>query len=145
MSHVPYRAASGIVVDMLSGQVPASFQLIPNVWAQLTEGSIRPIAVASRERSLALPDVPTMAEQGLPDFESFAWFGLLVPKGTPKPIIDTLHSHVSRVMSDPAVRKRMVEIGADPAQSTPEEFRKLIAAEVTKWGEVIKDAKITVD
>jgi len=145
MNHVPYRAATNIVVDMMSGQVPASFQLIPNVWSRLSAGDIRPIAVASRERSLALPDVPTMAEQGLPEFESSAWFGLLVPKGTPKPIVDRLAGLISKIMADPTIRKRMIEIGADPAQSTPDEFRALISSEVEKWRTVIKDANITID
>jgi tripartite-type tricarboxylate transporter receptor subunit TctC len=145
MNHVPYRAATNIVVDMLSGQVPTSFQLIPNIFTQLTTGDIRPIAVTSRERSLALPDVPTMAEQGLPNFESFAWFGLLVPKGTPKPIVDRLSDLISKTMDDPNVRKRMIEIGADPAKSTPQEFKDLISSEVVKWRGVIKDANIAVD
>jgi len=145
MNHVPYRAATNIVVDMMSGQVPTSFQLIPNVWSRLSAGDIRPIAVASRERSLALPDVPTMAEQGLPEFESAAWFGLLVPKGTPKLIVDRLAGLISKIMADPAIRKRMIEIGADPAQSTPEEFRALISSDVAKWRTVIKDANITIE
>lgn len=145
MNHVPYRAATNIVVDMLSGQVPTSFQLIPNIFSQLKTGDIRPIAVASRERSLALPDVPTMAEQGLPDFESFAWFGLLVPKGTPKPIVDRLSDLIGKTMDDPNVRKRLIEIGADPAKSTPQEFKDLISSQIVKWRGVIKDANITVD
>ena len=145
MNHVPYRAATNIVVDMLSGQVPTSFQLIPNVLSQLTAGDIRPIAVTTPERSLALPDVPTMAEQGLPNFESFAWFGLLVPKGTPKAIVDRLSGDISKTMDDPNVRKRFIEIGADPAKSTPEEFKQLISSQVAKWREVIKDANITAE
>lgn len=145
MNHVPYRAATNIVVDMMSGQVPTSFQLIPNVWSRLSAGDIRPIAVTSRERSLALPDVPTMAEQGLPAFESFAWFGLLVPKGTPKPIVDRLAGLIGKIMADPTIRKRMIEIGADPAQSTPDEFRALISSEVAKWRTVIQDANITIE
>ncbi|MCK9914410.1 tripartite tricarboxylate transporter substrate binding protein [Microbacteriaceae bacterium K1510] len=145
MNHVPYRAATNIVVDMMSGQVPTSFQLIPNVWSRLSAGDIRPIAVTSRERSLALPDVPTMAEQGLPEFESFAWFGLLVPKGTPKPIVDRLAGLIGKIMADPTIRKRMIEIGADPAQSTPDEFRALISSEVAKWRTVIQDANITIE
>ncbi len=145
MNHVPYRAATNIVVDMLSGQVPTSFQLIPNIYSQLTAGDIRPIAVTSRERSLALPDVPTMAEQGLPNFETFAWFGLLVPKGTPQPIVDRLSDLIGKTMDDPNVRKRLIEIGADPAKSTSQEFKNLISSEVVKWRDVIKDANITVD
>lgn len=145
MNHVPYRAATNIVVDMLSGQVPTSFQLIPNIYSQLTSGDIRPIAVTSRERSLALPDVPTMAEQGLPNFETFAWFGLLVPKGTPQPIVDRLSDLIGKTMDDPNVRKRLIEIGADPAKSTSQEFKNLISSEVVKWRDVIKDANITVD
>ena len=145
MNHVPYRAATNIVVDLLSGQVPTSFQLIPNIFSQLSTGDIRPIAVTSRERSLALPNVPTMAEQGMLDFETFAWFGMLVPKDTPKPIVDRLSDLIGKIMDDPDIRKRLIEIGADPAKSTPQEFKDLISSEVVKWRGVIKDANITIN
>lgn len=140
MSHVPYRSSPGLVVDLVSGQVPTSFQNIPNVISQLRSGDIRAIAVAGRERTLALPDTPTMAEQGVPDFDSFLWLGLLAPKGTPKPITDRLATEIGKIMSDPAVRKRMIEIGVDPVQSTPQELRAFISAEVIKWRTVITEA-----
>lgn len=142
MVHVPYRSSPGLIVDLVSGQVPTSFQNIPNIISQLGSGEIRAIAVASRERTLALPNTPTMAEQGVPDFESFLWLGLLAPKGTPKPITDRLYTEISKIMGDPAVRKRMIEIGVDPVQSTPQELRAFISAEVTKWRTVISEAGV---
>jgi tripartite-type tricarboxylate transporter receptor subunit TctC len=141
--HVPYRGAGQLTVDLVSGDVPASFQLIPNVASQLQAGQIKPLAVTSKQRSKALPNVPTMAEAGISDLESFAWFGLLVPKGTPKPIVDRLHSEVVKIMSDPAVQKRMIDIGADPIYTSQAEFKALISSEVIKWHNLIKEAGIS--
>jgi len=141
--HVPYRGAGQLTVDLVSGDVPASFQLIPNIASQLQAGQIKPLAVTSKQRSKVLPNVPTMAESGISDLESFAWFGLLVPKGTPKPIIDRLHGEVVKIMSDPAVQKRMIDIGADPVYTSQAEFKALISSEVIKWRNLIKEAGIS--
>jgi tripartite-type tricarboxylate transporter receptor subunit TctC len=140
--HVPYRGAGQLTVDLVSGDVPVSFQLIPNVASLLQAGQIKPLAVTSKQRSKALPDVPTMAEAGISDLESFAWFGLLAPKGTPKPIVDRLHIEVVRIMSDPAVQKRMIDIGADPVYSSQDEFKTLISSEIIKWQTLIKETGI---
>ncbi|WP_035726608.1 Bug family tripartite tricarboxylate transporter substrate binding protein [Bradyrhizobium murdochi] len=141
--HVPYRGAGQLTVDLVSGDVPASFQLIPNVASQLQAGQIKPLAVTSKQRSKVLPNVPTMTEAGISDMESFAWFGLLAPKGTPKPIVDRLHSEVVKIMSDPAVQKRMIDIGADPVHTSQAEFKALISSEVIKWRNLIKEAGIS--
>ncbi|WP_108517069.1 Bug family tripartite tricarboxylate transporter substrate binding protein [Bradyrhizobium algeriense] len=143
LRHIPYRAAGPLALDLVSGDVPASFQLIPNIAGQLQAGKLRPLAVTSKQRSKALPNVPTMAESGISDLESFAWFGLLVPKGTPKPIIDRLHQEVVKIMSDPTVQKRMVDIGADPIYTTQAEFKALISSEVIKWRTLIKETGIS--
>jgi tripartite-type tricarboxylate transporter receptor subunit TctC len=143
MVHVPYRAAGQLVMDLTSGDVPASFQLIPNITSQLQGGQIKPLAVTSKQRSRALPNVPTMAESGISDLESFAWFGLLAPKGTPKPIVDRLHSEVVKIMSDAAVQKRMIDIGADPVHTSQAEFKALISSEVVKWRTLIKEAGVS--
>lgn len=145
MRHVPYRAAGQIVVDMMSGDVPVSFQLLANVVSQVHDGKIRPISVMATKRSRALPDIPTMAEQGVPGLESAAWFGLLVPKGTPQPIRDRLNKEIVKVLADPKVQKLLLEIGAEPTSSTPEEFKALIASETVKWRDLIKAMNIKPD
>jgi tripartite-type tricarboxylate transporter receptor subunit TctC len=145
LQHVPYKVAGQFVVDLMSGDIQSSFQLIPNVLSQLKTGKIKAIAVMSKERSKALPDVPTMAEQGVPNLESAAWFGLLAPKGTPQPIIDRLHGEVVKATSDPEVRSRLLDIGADPASSSPAEFKALMAEESLKWRDLIKSMNIKAD
>jgi tripartite-type tricarboxylate transporter receptor subunit TctC len=129
----------------MSGDIQSSFQLIPNVLSQLKAGKIKAIAVMSKQRSKTLPDVPTMAEQGVANLESAAWFGLLAPKGTPQPIIDRLHSEVVKAMNDPEVQKRLLEIGADPASSSPAEFKALMTEESSKWRDLIKSMDIKAD
>ncbi len=145
MRHVPYRTAGQIVVDMMSGDVPASFQLLPNVISQIRDGKIRTVSVMGAARSKAMPEVPTMAEQGVTGLESAAWFGLLVPRGTPQPIKDRLNKEVVKVLDDPAVQKLLIEIGADPTSSTQQEFKDLITKETVKWRELIKAMNIKPD
>ena len=142
MKHVPYRGAPPIIVDLISGDVPVSFQNIPNVLAAIQAGQVRPLAVTTNKRNPALPDVPTMEEAGLKGFESYAWFGLLAPKGTPAAIVERLNKETLKALADPAMRKRMIEIGAEPSPTSPAEFKALIAAEVVKWRKIIQDANV---
>jgi len=142
MKHVPYRGAPPIVVDLISGDVPVSFQNIPNVMAPITSGQVKPLALTGKSRSPALPNVPTMEEAGLKGFESYAWFGLLAPKGTPAAIVERLNRETVKALADPALRKKMVEIGAEPSPTSSAEFRAMIAAEVVKWRKVIEDGKV---
>ena len=146
MKHVPYRGAPPIVVDLISGDVPVSFQNIPNVMAPIGTGQVKPLAVTTKKRSSVLPDVPTMEQAGLKDFESYAWFGLLAPKGTPAAIVERLNRETVRALNDPGLRKRMIEIGAEPSPTSPAEFKTLISAEVVKWRKVIEAAGVpTID
>jgi tripartite-type tricarboxylate transporter receptor subunit TctC len=145
MTHVPYRVTAQLVSDLVAGEVPLGFQLVPNVLGQIKAGNIRPIAVASNKRLTALPDVPTAAEVGVKGYESAAWFAFLAPRGTPRPIVDKLHAEVVAAMNDAAVRARFAEFGAEPMATTPEELARFISAEIAKWREIITRAGITAD
>jgi tripartite-type tricarboxylate transporter receptor subunit TctC len=145
MTHVPYRVTAQLVSDLVGGQVPVSFQLLPNVIGQLRGGQLRALAVASDKRLPALPDVPTAAEAGVKGYNSAAWFAFLAPRGTPRPIVDRLYREIAAAMADPAVRSRFTEFGAEPLASTPEELGRHISAEIVKWREIITTAAITLD
>src|SRR2546428_2388521 len=145
MTHVPYRVTPQLQSDLVAGEVPVSFQLLPNVIGALRAGQVRALAVANATRLAALPDVPTAAELGVKGYESSAWFGFVAPRGTPRPIVDKLHAEVVAAMADRAVRERFVEFGAEPMSTTPEELARFILAEVAKWREIITKAGIRID
>ena len=142
MRHVPYRGVPPIIVDLISGEVPVAFQNIPSVLAPISTGKVKPLALTTKKRSALLPDVPTLEQEGLKDFESYAWFALVAPKGTPAAIVERLNKETVRALADPALNKRMIEIGADPSPTTQAELKTLIATEVVKWRKVIEDAKL---
>jgi len=143
MTHVPYRSGSQLALDLVTGDVPVSFQLIPNVIAQINSKEAKPLAVTTRQRSKTLPDVPTMAEAGVANYESYAWFGLAAPKGTPAPILARLSEAVKETMADPLVQKRLLEIGVEPTMSSPDAFKSFVSSEIVKWTKIIKDAGIS--
>jgi tripartite-type tricarboxylate transporter receptor subunit TctC len=142
LKHVPYRGAPQVVTDLISGVVPITFQNIPSVLGPLQTGQLRAIAITTKTRSKLLPDVPTMDQSGLKGFESYAWFAMLAPKGTPQPIVERLHKELIRALTDPALSKRMIEIGAEPAPMSRDAFRKLIADEVVKWRQILTAANV---
>ena len=145
MTHIPYRVTSQLQSDLIAGEVPVSFQLMPNVISALRAGQVRALAVANATRLPALPDVPTAAEVGIRGYESSAWFGFVAPRGTPKPVIDRLNAEVAAAMADPAVRSRFVEFGAEPLTTTPDELARYISSEVVKWRELIAKAGIKLE
>jgi tripartite-type tricarboxylate transporter receptor subunit TctC len=112
------------------------------VLAPISTGKVKPLALTTKKRSALLPDVPTLEQEGLKDFESYAWFALVAPKGTPAAIVERLNKETVRALADPALNKRMIEIGADPSPTTQAELKTLIASEVVKWRKVIEDAKL---
>jgi tripartite-type tricarboxylate transporter receptor subunit TctC len=142
--HVPYRNISQYTTDLLAGTVPLGFQWLPNVSGPLASGGARALAVTSAQRMPALPDVPTAAEAGIKGYESSGWLALFAPRGTPQPIIARLHKEVAAAMQDPDVRRRFVELGAEPTASTPQELAKFVASELDKWRDVIVRANIPV-
>ena len=145
MTHVPYRVTSQLQSDLIGGEVPVSFQLMPNVLGALKAGQVRALAVANATRLPALPDVPTSAEVELKGYESSAWFGLVAPRGTPRPIVDKLNAEVAAAVADPAVRTRFVEFGTEPLTMSPEEMGRYISSEVVKWRDIITKAGIKAE
>jgi len=142
-THVPYKGAAPSVTDLIAGQIDGVVDNPPTVLAHIKAGSIRALAVAGRERLSVLPDVPTAAEAGLPDWEASSWFGLVAPAGTSKAIVDRLHAEVVKAVKSPRIQK-MRDRGMRIVGDTPKEFGDLIVAERKKWGEIITSAHITV-
>ncbi len=142
LKHVPYRGAPQAVADLIKGDVPVAFQNIPSVLGPLGTGQIKALAITTKTRNKVLPDLPTMQEEGVKDFESYAWFGILAPKGTPQPIVERLHKELIKALTDPVLSKRMIEIGAEPTPTSREEFKKLITTEVVKWRKVLEAANV---
>jgi tripartite-type tricarboxylate transporter receptor subunit TctC len=141
-THVPYRNIAQYGPDLISGAVPLGFQWLPNVSGPLGAKGARPLAVASKTRMAALPDVPTTAEAGLPQYEASGWFAMLAPRGTPKPIVEKLNHELAAAAQDPGVRQRFAEQGADLKVLPPDESVKFFADEIEKWRNVIVKAGI---
>jgi tripartite-type tricarboxylate transporter receptor subunit TctC len=140
MTHVPYKGGAGpAVADVIGGHVELMFSTISSAIQHVKDGRLKALAVTTKERVPSLPNVPTMLEQGYPNSISSSWQGVLVPAGTPRPIVEKIHAAVVHAMSDAKVRERFMESGVIPVTSkSPEEFKVYIAAETKKWGEVIK-------
>nr|WP_245152307.1 tripartite tricarboxylate transporter substrate binding protein [Allopusillimonas soli] len=145
MLHVPYKGATPALNDVLAGNVSLGFMTSLGALPHMQAGKLRPIAVASPHRLADLPDVPTMAEAGLPDFDVVSWNGLAAPSGTPKPIIDKLNKEVNSILAMPDVRQRLKSLGAEPVGGTPEAFKAYVNAEIEKWGVVARKANISLD
>ena len=144
MIHVPYPGAPPILSALLSGDVPVSFQNIPTVQGLVSKGKLKALAVTTKQRSKLLPDVPTLQEAGLKDFESYAWFGLVAPKGTPPAIVEQLNKAVLASMAEPEFHNRFLTIGAEPSPTSPAEFKALISADVVKWRKLILDTGVPI-
>jgi len=142
--HVPYKGIAQGVTDLVGGQVSMTFDLA-TVLPYVKDGRLRAIAVANGARSSALPDVPTIAEAGVPGYEASAWYGLFAPAGTPRETVGRLNAEAVKVLRRPEVRQRLIGMGAEPAGGTPEEFAAYIASEIKKWSKVIEAAKIRLD
>lgn len=145
LTHVPYKGGAPAMTDVIGGQVPVMFINQDAALPQVKAGKLRILAVASTERNPAYPDTPTIAESGFPGFSAVSWFGLSVPAGTPKPIIDKLHAEAVKALQNPEFKKRMEDNGFIVVGSTPDEFTAFVAAETEKWGDVIKKSDIKAE
>jgi tripartite-type tricarboxylate transporter receptor subunit TctC len=144
MVHVPFSNPGNATTNLISGEIQLMFQLIPGIAGQVKGGRVRAIGVMAPQRSPALPDVPTMAELGAPKLLSSTWFALLAPKGAPAAALERMNAVANEVLADAAVKKRLSEIGASPLGGTPRQLADHLAAEIEKWGRVVRDAKIQV-
>lgn len=145
MTHVPYVSPAVATQDLLGGRTQLMFQLMTGIEQHVRAGKVHAICVASPRRSTALPNVPTCADAGLKGFESSAWFGILTPKGTPKDIVAKLNRDINDIIADPAVNKRLVEMGVEPMGGSIADFQRYLASEMKKWGEVVRVSGARLD
>jgi len=142
MVHIPYKGGAPAAADVIAGHLPMMFEMGYAAMPSVKAGKIRALAVTSSKRLPLLPDVPTMAEAGLPGFESVNWQGVVVPAGTPRAIVDRLNREFNAILAMPEQRDAILATASEPAGGTPEEFADLIRREIPKWAEVVKAAKI---
>jgi tripartite-type tricarboxylate transporter receptor subunit TctC len=142
--HVPYRGAAPAMNDLVSGQIPMLFDNMPAIHPQALAGAIRPLAVAGAARSPLFPELPTMAEAGVPGFEASSWFGLVAPAKTPPEVMKILTDAVTKVLRDPDLAKKLADVGAEPGSLSGSEFGAYLHAEADKWGKVVKDANVVI-
>jgi tripartite-type tricarboxylate transporter receptor subunit TctC len=142
MQHVPYKGGGQAIIDVIAGQIPLVIIGMTAATPHVRAGRLRAIFTTGAKRSFAFPDVPTVAEQGFPGFAADAWYGLLAPARTPRPIIDKLHAEVVRIMKLPESKERLGNVGFEIVASTPEEFAKLIRDEIPKWTKVVREGGI---
>jgi len=136
--HVPYKGSTGARNDILSGQIQILFDSVPTMAPQIKAGMVRALGTSGKMRSPILPDVPTMAEAGVPDFNATLWVGFMAPAGTPKPIIDKLHDEITKILRRPDIKQAWEKTGATPIVMTQPEFKSFMEAQVAKWADVIK-------
>ncbi len=141
MEHIPYRGAN--LTDVMSGVVPVGIQNAGAAMPFVRDGRVRGLAITSPKRAAAAPDLPTVAEQGFPGFEALSWFGILAPRGTPRPILDKVHAAALKVVADPELKPKFVALGLEPIGGTPAEMKATMERDIPKWAKVIADANIT--
>lgn len=142
MTHVPYKGGSPSVLAIMSGEAQLNFATLPAVVPQIRGGKVRAIALASKQRNPAVPDVPTMAEWGVNDFEVGTWSALIAPKGVPAEVVQKVNAAVAAILNDPVVRQRLIDDGAEVSTMTPAELGTFMKAENVRWVKVVKDAGV---
>jgi tripartite-type tricarboxylate transporter receptor subunit TctC len=145
MVHVPYKGSPQGIADLIGGQVQVMFDNLTSISAHVRSGKVRGIGVSSVRRSLIFPDIPTIAEAGVPGYETNAWGGIVVPVGTPKAVVMKLNTEINKALRSPALKERYAAIEAEPAGGTPEEFAELVRKDTVKWADVIKKSGAKLD
>jgi len=145
MTHIPFKGMGAAYTDMLAGRIQASFPSIISVLPHLKTGKLRAIAVSSRQRAASLPDIPSVQETGVPDFDVSNWYGLFAPVGAPRAVIDRVHREVTAILKTAEMQKRMAADGSDGVGNTPAEFAAHVKAESARWTEVIRKSNIKAD
>jgi tripartite-type tricarboxylate transporter receptor subunit TctC len=145
MVHVPYRGAGPAVQDLIAGNIQLMFDSIPSSAAAVRSGLLRPLAVTTAKRVGAYPDLPTVAEAGVPGFDIATWYAIWAPPRTPAPIVARLQQAVAAAVAVPEVRERLAVLGADPVADTPEAFAAFCRSEYDRWGRLVREARVTLD
>ena len=145
MQHIPYKGSPPALQDVVGGQVSMTFDNITTAWPLAKAGKLRPLAVTTAKRSPIAPDVPTLAEAGLPGFEVGSWQGVFAPAGTPPEVVKRLNNEIVKILNIPEIREKLAGLGAEPVGNSQEEFSALVNAEVVKWADVVKKSGAKVD
>jgi tripartite-type tricarboxylate transporter receptor subunit TctC len=145
LQHIPYKGSAPAMTDLLGGQVQLMFADAPTALPQIRAGKVRALGVASAQRSALLPDLPTIAEAGLPGYEAYSWAAVVAPAGTPKDIVAKISADLQKVMTQPDVKQRLSDAGAEAMPTSPEKFAQMLRSEIEKWGKVVKTANIKMD
>lgn len=143
--HVPYKGSAQAIVDLISGQVSVMFDNLPASMPHIRSGKLRALAITTATRYPGLPDLPTVAESGVPGYESSAWFGIMMPAGVPRDIVARINAEVNKILVLPDVRERLDQQGAIPRPMSPEQFGAMIQSEIVKWGKVVKASGARVE
>jgi tripartite-type tricarboxylate transporter receptor subunit TctC len=143
--HIPYKGSGPLTIDLLSGQVQMSFDTITPVLPHIKSGKLRALAVTTAKRASALPDVPTLAELGLKDFDAGTWFGVLAPVRTPKEVLAKLNTEMVKLIHSAEFQQRMADIGAEPIGNTPEQMARQIKNDTERYARLVRDAKVSID
>ncbi len=145
MTHVPYKGSGAALADLIAGQVDVNFDTVPTVLQQVKAGKLRALAVTSRQRAASLPEVPTVIEAGVPDYEIGAWYMLMGPAGLPKPVVDALADAMNRTLQSPEVRDKLAALGTDVAGGTPAQAQDYLKAEIARWSKLAADKRIVAE
>lgn len=145
MLHVPYKGGGPMLIDLMGGQIQAAFDNLPSAMAHIRAGKVRALAITTSKRWPTAPEIPTMAEAGVPGYEMSAWFALMGPPGMPPPLAHMLQRQVAQILQEPDVAKRLLELGAEPGGMSPEDFGRFLTAEHERWTRVGTSAGVTLD
>ena len=145
MRHVPYKGTGPAITELVGGQVQGMITGVVALMPHVKSGKLRALAVTSKGRVGVLPDVPTIMESGVPNFDVSSWFGVFLPAGTPKPIVAKMNGQIRKIVETPQVQKRLIDLGADPETNTPEQFAAYVKSEKTRWGKVVQDTGARID
>jgi tripartite-type tricarboxylate transporter receptor subunit TctC len=145
IQHVPYKSSTGARNDVVGGHVDMMFDEVPSVSPNVLAGQVRALGVTGKKRTPGLPDVPTVAEAGVPGYEHTGWFGIMAPVGTPKPIVDLLNAEMKALVARPDVKAYWEKLGTETMSMTPTESEAFLRAEIDKWAKVVKAANIKLE
>jgi tripartite-type tricarboxylate transporter receptor subunit TctC len=145
MVHVPYKGGGALMADLMGGQVLISFGGLAAALPHVRSGKLRLLAVASATRAAAVPDVPTVAESGVPGFDVPSWLGIVAPAGTPREIVERLHAEIAKVLAQQDIKERLAAEGGEAIAGGPEQFGAYLKSEIAKWAQVVKDARIRAE
>lgn len=145
MQHVPYKGGGPMMNDLIGGQISIAFETAASATPQIKGGKVKALAITTAKRSPSMPDLPTVAESGLPGYDVVTWYGMLAPAGTPKDIVSRMNTEVLKILQTPEFKQRLTDISSEPGDTTPEKFADLIRSDTVKWAKVVKESGATID